>query len=173
MILIIDDRIEVKIGDFEDALVRAGFSIEKATTLEEAMEAFEKNIDDIDAVILDYSFPVSESNHRVYDDNKVPNGIVFLTKYEMKMHLKGIPIIINTDSDDDYREKWLKKSKYFSDDSNILYKSLEKQPLSFVNAIEARRIIEKINESKEIREIAKKVQPTTKKWPRYLLDQNR
>lgn len=143
MILIIDDCIETKIGIFKEWLERAGLQSKCAKTLEEATALFESNIDSIDAIILDYSFPVSEENTAVQSENKLPNGIVFLKKYEMKLQLKRIPLIINTDGDEEYRDKYLRSTRYFSNDADVLYKSPGKQPLSSITPVLATKIIQR------------------------------
>ncbi len=170
MILIIDDCIETKVGTFLELLGRAGFETRCATTLEEATEILGKDIDKIDAIILDYSFPVSQDNQAVYDTNRTPNGIVLLQRFGMKLKMKDIPVIINTDGEESYRDDWLRKTTHFKNDRDVLYKSPEKQPISCITPLLANKLIEQIKQKKEERDLQRNAPKETKKWPKAILE---
>lgn len=169
MILIIDDCVDSKIGQFEDLLRKAGFEVNEASTLEEAKEKFKANKNSIETIILDYSFPTSEIDTSVYDKSRVPNGIVFLRDCGDIIKLRGIPLIINTDGDEEYRDKWLQKT-IFSNGANIIYKSSSKNPLSCLSGIAAARLVDKIRETKPYSDISSKPKPEQYSWPKYLRD---
>jgi len=108
IILIVDDRIDEKIGIFEDHLSTCGFSVKIAGTLEEANRDLENYLSDntLDGIILDFSFPV-DSNDQSVSTNGIPNGVVLLDKYKFKIGVKRIPVVINTTGDEDYKKKYL------------------------------------------------------------------
>lgn len=162
MILIIDDNIEEKIGAFKDLLEKTGFKCIEAKTLEEAKRIFEDNINNIDAVVLDYAFPESKNNTIFYNENKVPNGIVFLKKYEFKLYTKNIPLIINTSADEEEREKWLRTTSYFSKDEDVLYKCPAKQPLADSTSVIAEQIIKEIKKRQEERKMLSRIKADNK-----------
>jgi len=108
IILIVDDRIDEKIGTFEGHLHKNGFSIKVAGTLEEADKDLEKYLSDntLDGIILDFSFPIDSKDQSV-STNGIPNGVVLLNKYKFKIGLTRIPVVINTTGDEEYKNKYL------------------------------------------------------------------
>ena len=108
IILIVDDRIDEKIGPFEQHLYKSGFSVKIAGTLEEADRDLKKYIGDktLDGIILDFSFPVNSEDQSV-STRGVPNGVVLLDKYKFNIGVQRIPVVINTTGDEDYKKKHL------------------------------------------------------------------
>lgn len=107
-ILIVDDRIEEKIGVFKEYLKIDGYYVKTAQTLEEA----DKDLSDLlgrnnlDGIILDFSFPLNSNDASVYV-NGLPNGISLFRKYEFKIRTQGVPVVINTTGDEDYKRKYI------------------------------------------------------------------
>lgn len=174
MILIVDDNIDEKIGTFQDLLYSSGFKIETASTLDDAIKKFKGHSNSLDAIILDYFFPESTKNIKFYNENNVPNGIVFLKEIGFTAHIKGIPLIINTASDEVERDKWLRQVPYYSNNGQIIYKSPAKQPLSFLSPILAKKLIDTIKQKKEEKETTSKIKPPQNSWnqknKRFLTD---
>ncbi len=173
MILIIDDRIEEKIGNFVYTLETEGLDYKVATTLEEAEQLWEeygRKKNEIDAIILDYIFPKNATDNTEYT-NDVPNGIKFLLDNEFMMHNKMISLIINTSADKDIIEKALKMTKYFNNiRDDVLYVCQEKHPLLEANAYTRSVIISGIKEGIKRREISKRIaengatKTTSERW---------
>lgn len=107
-ILIVDDRIDEKIGSFSEQLVKEGYDIKIAGTYEDAEKALKTLIDSntLDGMILDFSFPVNAEEPSV-STNGTPNGVLLLKKFIFKINLKKIPVVINTTGDEDYKKKYL------------------------------------------------------------------
>lgn len=115
VILIVEDRLEEKIGAFENDLTNDGYTIKISETLEQAKKDIEELLkrDILDGVILDFSFPVSEEDPSV-NINGIPCGVALLRKCEFKISNKRIPVVINTTGDEEYKRKYLGDMKKFS-----------------------------------------------------------
>ena len=115
VILIVEDRLEEKIGAFENDLTNDGYTIKISETLEKAKKDIEillKN-DSLDGIILDFSFPVNDKDPSV-NINGIPCGVALLRKYEFKISNKRIPVVINTTGDEEYKRKYLGNIENFT-----------------------------------------------------------
>ena len=162
-ILIIDDRIEEKIGIFEEYLKIDGYTIKIAQTLEEADKDLSMLLgsNKLDGIILDFSFPINENDASVTKDGK-PNGIYLFRKYEFKIKNQRIPIVINTTADEEHKRKYLGSlndlgtpSYNVNHEANPLAQSTNREMV-----IEILRIF---NERTEQRRISSQIQPD-RKW---------
>lgn len=152
-ILIIEDRFEEKIGQFADYLTKNGYKIILAETLENAFIKMQNLLEtnNIDGVILDFSFPTNNEDPSVYSNN-LPNGIAFLDNFKFKLNTKQIPVIINSTGDKEYKEKYLEPMK--SGLSMPLYNvDHERSPLAKSSAQAIQEIMELFNKRKSLRNI--------------------
>ena len=162
-ILIIDDRIEEKIGIFEEYLKIDGYTIKIAQTLEEADRDLSTLLgsNKLDGIILDFSFPIDENDASVTKDDK-PNGIYLFRKYEFKIKNQRIPIVINTTAEEEH------KRKYLGDLNNLgtpVYNvNHEANPLAqSTNREMVRDILRMFNERTEQRRISSQIQ-ADRRW---------
>lgn len=108
-ILIVEDRIEEKIGGFsDDVLKKQGYDIQFAENLEKARELLNELLrkNKIDGIILDFSIDTNKDDKSPTTDG-VPNGIVLLREFLFKLNTARIPIVINTTGDEEYKNKYL------------------------------------------------------------------
>ena len=108
VILIVDDRIEEKIGVFQEYLKVDGYTIRIAETLEDANKELSTLLrnNSLDGIILDFSFPVDSKDSSVHVDG-IPNGVSLFRKHEFKIKTQRIPVVINTTGDEEYKRKYL------------------------------------------------------------------
>lgn len=162
-ILIVDDRIEEKIGVFQEYLKVDGYNIKISQTLEEADNDLSKLLgsNNLDGIILDFSFPINETDASVSKDGK-PNGVFLFRKYEFKIKNQRVPIVINTTADEEYKKKYLGDIRNLGTPTyNVNH---EANPLAqSTNREMVRDILKMFNERTEQRRIASQVQPD-KKW---------
>ena len=149
-ILIVDDRIEEKIGVFQEYLKIDGYNIRIAQTLEEADKELSTLLgsNNLDGIILDFSFPVDSKDSSVHV-NGIPNGVSLFKKHQFSITNKKIPVVINTTGDEDY------KRKYMGDLANIgtpIYNvNHEANPLAQANPELAKKILKLFNERTDLR----------------------
>lgn len=162
-ILIVDDRIEEKIGVFQEYLKIDGYNIRIAQTLEEADKDLSALLgsNNLDGIILDFSFPVDSKDPSVHIDG-IPNGVSLFRKHEFKIKNQRVPVVINTTGDEEY------KKKYLGDIRNLgtpMYNvNHQANPLAqSTNREMVREILKMFNERTEQRIITNQVQPD-KKW---------
>jgi len=161
-ILIVDDRLQEKIGKFKDYLEEDGYVVQIAETLEKADECLSELIskNSLDGIILDFSFPVNEKDPSVQSKGK-PNGVVLYEKFSFKIRTQGIPIVINTTGDEEY------KRKYMGDIENLgtpVYNvNHEANPLAQASPDLVNDILEMFNERNDKRVSTCNIQPD-KKW---------
>lgn len=145
MILIVEDDLEGKVGNFTDDLLKAGLNYECAETYEKAEKIFKEKRDEIEAIILDFAFPVSDKDFLEQDvKTKLPNGVKFINSIEFQLYLKQIPVVINTSCEKNLREKYLKKLKHLPQEGLIIYKATSEEHLSNCTLLIRRKIIEDI-----------------------------
>lgn len=108
-ILIIDDLLEEKIGRFKQILEIEGFKVKVAENYRDAKKELDGLIrsNDLDGIILDFSFPVDDEDKSTVI-NDIPCGIQLFKDFRFNISLKGIPVIINTTCEDEYKQKYLK-----------------------------------------------------------------
>ena len=112
-IFIVEDQEETKIGVFADILKRNGFKIVIAENYEDADAKLGELVasNELDGIILDFSFPYSTANSKrvdVVNGREVPNGVMLLKKYLFKINNQRVPIVINSTAEKAYREEYLK-----------------------------------------------------------------
>lgn len=155
-ILIVEDRVQEKIGSFYDQLVRNGYNIKIVETLEQADETLDEllktNI--IDGIILDFSFPISEEDQSVCIDG-IPSGIVLLQNHLFKLNTKRIPVVINTTGDEEYKAKYLES---FTLSMPIYNVNHETNPLARPSS----KMIEEIISMFNTRNSERKIRPDNK-----------
>ena len=149
-ILIVDDRIEEKIGVFQQYLKIDGYNIIIAGTLEEADRDLSNLLanNSLDGIILDFSFPVDSKDPSVHVDG-IPNGVSLFRKYQFNIKNKQIPVVINTTGDEEY------KRKYMGDLTNLgtpVYNvNHEANPLAQASPELAKKILKLFNERTDLR----------------------
>ena len=156
-ILIIEDRIQEKIGSFYDQLIINGYSIKIVETLEQADESLNELLksNNIDGIILDFAFPISQEDQSTNIDG-LPCGIALLKDYAFKLNLKRIPVVINTTGDEDYKAKYLESINLSMPIYNVNH---ELNPL----ARPSREMINEILQMFDTRNTLKDINPD-KKW---------
>jgi len=161
-ILIIEDHLEEKIGQFKECLDREGYDVKTAETLEEAdivlVELLKNN--SLDGIILDFSFPIDNVDQSVTVDN-MPSGVFLFKKYEFKINTQRIPVVINTTGDEEYKRKYLGDIKNSS--TPIYNVNQQANPLAQANPEMVQEILKMFNERTEQRKIISQAKPD-KKW---------
>lgn len=108
-ILIVEDRLEEKIGSFEEAIKAQGYDVLIAEDLKTAKsmldELLKKN--KLDGIILDFAIPVDKED-RSTTTKDIPNGVVLLRNFLFKINNCRIPVVINTTGDEEYKKKYLR-----------------------------------------------------------------
>lgn len=157
IILIVDDRIDEKIGTFEGHLYKNGFSVKIAGTLEEADRDLDNYLSDntLDGIILDFSFPVDSKDQSV-NTKGIPNGVVLLDKYKFKIGVKRIPVVINTTGDEDYKKKYLGSLKNL--EMPIYNVNHQANPLARPSTRMVRDIVNMFNQRYEYRKTTGRIQ---------------
>lgn len=164
IILIVDDRLEEKIGTFADCLINNGYKIQIAQTLEEADRTLKELLkgNKLDGIILDFSFPINSNDQSVHI-NGIPNGVSLFKKYQFKITTQRIPIIINTTGDEEY------KKKYLGDIQNLgtpIYNvNHNANPLAQPNAEMVNDILGMLRHRTEQRNLSSTIQPESS-WKR-------
>lgn len=173
-ILIIDDRLEEKIGIFQEYLNIDGFDIKIAETLEEADKKISNLLksNTLDGIILDFSFPINSMDASVTKDGK-PNGVYLFEKYKFKITTQGVPVVINTTGDEEYKKKYLGDIKNLG--TPVYNVNHQANPLAQTTNREMVRDILKIfNQRYEKRKITETIQPD-RKWRKgqtFIYDEN-
>jgi len=153
-ILIVEDRIIEKIGSFRQYLEKEGYSITVAENFKQAQlelnELLRKNT--IVGIILDLSFPKDENDKSAVNKEDIPYGAVLFNNNKFQLHIKNIPIVINTTGDDEY------KRKYLGDINNLnvpIYNvNHETNPLANSSGKQIKEILELFNHRVSIKNIA-------------------
>lgn len=161
-ILIVEDRLEEKIGKFQENLEQEGYELEIVETLEKAdvalTELFRNN--KLDGIILDFSLPINDKDLSVNVDN-IPCGVFLFKKHEFKISTQRIPVIINTTGDEEYKRKYLGDiGKLSTPAYNVNHQA---NPLAQANPEIVQEILNLFKERTEQRKIASQAQPD-KKW---------
>ena len=116
-ILIVEDRIDEKIGHFKEILESRDYDVQFAGTLENANILLGANINKLDGIILDFSFPVSDED--LSDNiNDLPCGVELLSRYKRIVQSQGIPIVINSTAEKSLKIEKLKKIGIELDEKN-------------------------------------------------------
>ena len=107
-ILIVEDLLEEKIGKFKQILEIEGFKVKVAETYRDAKNELDRLIraNDLDGIILDFSFPIDD-NDKSTVINEIPCGVQLFKDFKFNISLKGIPVIINTTGEEEYKQKYL------------------------------------------------------------------
>ena len=156
-ILIVDDRIEEKIGTFRQYLDIEGFNVEIAEDLKKADKLLSDLIksNKLDGLILDLSFPVSKEDPSVTTEENIPCGVSLFRKHEFKLRNKMIPIVLNSTADEEF------KRKYFGniEKSNTLMYNVDVQsnPLTRPTGNLIKEIIGMFNKRSEDRNLANSI----------------
>ena len=155
-ILIVEDRLQEKIGSFYDQLVKNGYDIEIGENFEKANELLENLLksNKIDGIILDFSFPVSEEDQSVNIDG-IPSGVKLLQDYLFKLNMRRIPVVINTTGDEEYKAKYLENMGLSMPVYNVNH---ETNPLAKPGA----QMISEIMEMFDIRNNERRIKPDSK-----------
>lgn len=108
VILIVEDLLEEKIGKFKQIIEIDGFTTKVTSTYKDSEKELIKLIssNQLDGIILDFSFPY-DANDKSVVINDMPCGIKLLKDFEFKISLQGIPVVINTTGDNEYKRKYL------------------------------------------------------------------
>ena len=161
IILIVDDRIEEKIGVFQEYLKIDGYNIKIANTLEEADKDLSKFLgsNNLDGIILDFSFPVNAEDPSVHVDG-VPNGVSLFTKHRFNIKNKQIPVVINTTGDEEYKRKYMGDlTKLGTPVYNVNH---EANPLAQASPKLAKEILKLFNERTDLRIRTSNILPDNK-----------
>lgn len=161
-ILIVEDRMDEKIGKFEEYLTNNGYNIQVAETLEKADVSLNSLIasNKLDGLILDFSFPTNSEDESVVSTDSIPNGISLLRKYQFKIETRRIPVIINTTADEDYKKKYLGDIK----NSRTPMYNVDNQsnPLSQPTPAMVEQILSMFNKRTEERNVSSQIRPDNK-----------
>lgn len=145
MILIVEDDLEGKVGNFTYDLLKAGLNYECIDTYEKAEDIIRNRKDEIEAIILDFAFPFSDTDSLEQDiKTNLPNGVKLLYNFEFQLYLKQIPIVINTSCEKNLRDKYLKKLKYLPQEGLLIYTATSEEHLSNCTLLIRKKIIEDI-----------------------------
>lgn len=150
IILIVDDRIQEKIGVFQEYLKVEGYEIKIAGTLEDADKDLSNLLanNSLDGIILDFSFPVNEEDPSVHVDG-IPNGVSLFRKHQFNIKNKQIPVIINTTEDEDYKRKYMGDlTKLGTPTYNVNH---EANPLALARPELAKKILKLFNARTDLR----------------------
>jgi len=162
-ILIVDDRIEEKIGVFQEYLKVEGYNIVIAENLEEADNKLNTLLGNntLDGIILDFSFPINENDASVNKEGK-PNGVFLFKKHEFKIKTQRVPIVINTTGDEDYKRKYLGDIRNLGTPAyNVNHQA---NPLAqSTNREMVKEILKMFNERTEQRRVTSQIQED-RKW---------
>ena len=179
-ILVIEDEEQGKIGRFKDVLITNNYCILHVRTLGEAIKIMEEmkknNFNNLDGLILDFSFPIGEIDGKQFDSSKTISGIEFLRIYYHLLNNNKIPLVINTTASEDFKieqlkeigieikegeiglihQKFLQLTQIFNVDNSI-------NPLANPSSETIKEILGMFKQRTETRKIQRKIQPD-KSW---------